>query len=515
MVSGVCVVSLNSIDGRLEAVSDNVLDDLVVICRRCTGLLKDFEHHERTAARIAEDIRRFLMRQFEAEEEVEEEEEVVSVPSKPQKNTPARNYDERQGIIAAFRAFRKAGVVERRGKKRKKDQTSPETIKEEDDDDEKSFDGSENEETEEEERQHETATARHSKRIQRRREDGLVIKWGDALYQNDDGARSVNDDDLFDHSSKVILKDRSYVRRRRRGRGLGRIVKSTSTSRTEDEMGFKFQCPFCFRYYTPMSSRIHSCTSYKNQLRCRTCNIFFTSYFRLERHLEVIHLKHKQLACPTEDCTFTCVAEPTLTIHKHFHVLESFDTETNKESGLRQQRETQKGVKHKEVIVEEDEHTAVTSPRIADRVSFLLDEKSFLSDGHPLYITTDKVPKDEQDDCKVLRFQDDGKNQEDPSSPCSGLEICTLSPDKDDCETYKGRNLVLQCPLCEEMLVSTKSYQEHMREAHQLRVLTKGIGEDRSIKESHKMPCSESLTRIVKKYYSVKKNSNAAPKCVD
>ncbi|KAG0715369.1 hypothetical protein GWK47_012085 [Chionoecetes opilio] len=503
--SGVCVVMLNSdCDGELEAVSDRVLEDLVVICRRCSSLLKDFEHHEQTAARIAEKLRGFLIRHLKTEEEEEDVPSVVStLCSKPQKfmkKTAARNQDEQQGIIAAFKAFKRSGIVssKKRGR-RKKDLVSPEVMQEEDEDD-TSLEESQKEDTEDEESRQEGATSRHSQRIQRRREDGLVIQWGNNKNE-EDGKYVEDDDDLSDYSSSAMSKDRSYARRGR-GRKITRIVRSASTGKAEGDTGLKFECPFCFRYYIPMSSRIHHCTSYKNKLRCHSCNIFFTSHVRLERHLEVIHLKRKLLTCSMEDCDFTCIAEPTLTMHKHFHILKFSGGEDKQDK--QQIKTRQKRVNNEEVVIEDDEHGVVSSPSIADRVSFLLDEKSFLSDGHPLHITTDKIPKNNQDDYKVLRFQDNAKNLENPTILSRRLETNTLRPSK-------GSNLVLQCPICDVTLVSTKNYQEHIQDVHQLQVSTRVIADDGSIRDSQKGPGSESLTRIVK-YYDVKKNSKSAPK---
>ncbi|MPC12677.1 uncharacterized protein LOC123502772 [Portunus trituberculatus] len=515
--SGVCVVSLNSgCDGGLEAVSDRVVDDHVVICRRCTGLLKDFEHHERTAGKIAQDIRRFLMRQMEAPEE-DVSGVILAANHRAQssvKKTVGRTHSERQGIMAALRALRKSGMTDskRRGRKRKKDLASEgmkieEEEKKEEDEGNVVKNTEMKEETNGEERQQEATSARQSQRIQRRREDGLVMRWGDAMYENEDEDKS-GEDTFSDCSSDALFKDQPYVRRGR-GRKVTRVVRSMSPGRAEYEMGIRLQCPFCLRYYIPMSSRMHGCTSYKNQLRCHTCNVFFTTYIRLERHLEVIHLKQKKFACPTEGCNFTCIAEATLIIHKHFHVIESFSGGNSKEAQSAQQKETeQKTVNNEEVIVLDDEHDA---PKIADRVSFLLDEKSFLSDGHHLHITTHKVPKDAEDDCKILHFQGNEKN-DNPSCLSDRWETSTLSLDKGECETLRKSNLVLECPICDITLASTKSYQEHVQEVHHIQVVTKIIDEDGTVKESQS---SEPLTRTVKKYYRVKKNFIVAPKGLD
>lgn len=530
VTSGVCVVSLSSrYDGGLEAVSDRVAGDQVVICRRCMGLLKDFDHHEQMAARKAKEIRHFLMRQMQMDEEEEGTRGSASLSHLPQdsmKKIVARSQDERQGIIAAFRAFRKSGIKEVKGKgrKRKKELVSSYMNSDEkaDDDDDDFRDEDEMEEmmqenakVEEERRKQEIASARHSERIQRRREDGLVMRWGDALFENEDDMKLLEDEeDLFDYSPSVLLKERSHARRGR-GKKLPRVVRSAPLTAKPEDTEFKFQCPFCLRYYTPMSSRIHNCTSYKNQLRCQVCNIFFTSYVRLEKHLEVIHLQQKQLACSTAGCSFMCIAEPTLTIHKHFHVLESFTGEgddkeargTRRAEINQRRKESMPGRRLEEVAVEDDEEGVVSSPEIADRVSFLIDEKTFLSDSHPLNITMDRISKQEGDH-KVLRLQGGDRNQAKSLSPNSRVEAGVLTPDKEERKSPKGSNLVLQCPICDLTLVSTRSYQEHIRDIHNLRVTTKIAGEEPLSRELlQKGSSPESLTRIVK-YYNVKKNSN-------
>lgn len=496
--SSVCVVSLSSrYDGGLEAVSEKVVSDHVVICRRCETLLRDFEYHERTSAKIAEDIRRFLTRQ-EVNENGESNRNQVAghEPQTSLGKSVTKKFDERKSIRAALRALKKSDVTEpkKRGEKRKKELIPSTTRNEDEDGDDEVTEDLEKalaKEVEDEKRLHNLVTSRTSKRIQRRREDGLVIRWGDAMYETENS--SIEDDvdleNISEDSNEIWPKEESPPRKRK-GRkpiqhrlirlpkplrdGVGRVL--------QDQQGLKYQCPFCHRYYIPSNSQVHNCTSYKNQLRCQLCNIFFTSYIRLEKHLEVIHLKQKQLQCSEEDCKFMCVSEPAFLLHKHLHFLAGRKNNGNEKIKLLSDNTIESDTENPnvthtrdtgagEVTVIDDVQGIVTSPDIADQVSFLLDEKSFLSNGQPVNITTaKKVTKDMENHRRVLHLAS-GKGEKERIGE-SRMKFSQLE-DETKIKSYvvhKSSRKGFQCPFCDTRFETQRLFDDHVRDIHKLTV---------------------------------------------
>ncbi|XP_042204787.1 uncharacterized protein LOC121854285 isoform X2 [Homarus americanus] len=495
--SGVCIVSLNSrCDGGLEAVGEKVVSDHVVICRRCESLLRDFEFHERTSAKIASEIRRFLTRQEINEKDYTDRN--TAAGHKPQtavRTSLTRNIDERKGIMAALRALRKSGVsgAKKRGRKAKKDiNSSIETIETGDDD--IAHDAGrvlEGEISGDEQRQQALVPARSSKRIKRRQEDGLVIRWGDAMYEAEHNSLEpeTEADDFYEDDE--MWSKREYYPRKRRGRKPGqhqliRLVKPLDDKLdcpTLDHSVSRYQCPFCQRYYIPSNSRIHNCTSYKNQLRCQLCKIFFTSYIRLEKHLEVLHLKKKQLRCQKENCHFTCVSEPAFVLHKHFHFLTEQESDRNEDDTYLSENVTESDTESHtithamdpgagEVTIMDDIQGIVTSPDIADQVSFLLDEKSFLSDGQPINITTDnKGTKNMKDQRRTLSVQGvvGEEHKEAGRKIKKNYQEDKTTHNKSESINESVKEVqVFQCPFCDIRFNAQKIFQDHIKEIHRL-----------------------------------------------
>ncbi|XP_045607511.1 uncharacterized protein [Procambarus clarkii] len=529
--SGVCIVSLSSrYDGGLEAASEKVLCDSVIICRRCESLLRDFEYHERTSAKIAEKIRRFLTRQ-----EISDKEELNKTPKVEQtafRTSVVNNLDERQGILAAFRALRNSGVtgVQKKVRKPKKD-IVPTLVTNEGEEDEvaqnieKAF---AKEIINEKKRLQNMASSRSSKRIQRRREDGLVIKWGEAVpeMENTSFEPNLEADDIFEDYGEKWSKHESQPRKKR-GRKPGRHqmlrfakrVDNDLSHQSQDRSGLKYQCPFCHRYYIPSNSRIHNCTSYKNQLRCPLCNIFFTSYVRLEKHLEVIHLKQKQLECPEENCLFVCVSEPAFVLHKHFHFLAAHEIDSNDEVAYVGGSMTESDTEHPkvadahdqkagEVTIMDDIQGIVTSPDIADQVSFLLDEKSFLTNGQPINITTDQ--KGTRDINQKSTLQAESSIKEEGRTKKREMKIFQqeTTPVKSE-SAYKLVKKEFLCPFCDMKFEYQKTFQDHVIEIHKL--LVKGRA-DAGIGGSKKESARESaINKVCKVNENLKKNFNITP----
>ncbi|KAK8726766.1 hypothetical protein OTU49_010042 [Cherax quadricarinatus] len=536
--SGICIVSLNSrYDGGLEAVSERVLCDSVIICRRCESLLRDFEYHERTSAKIAEEIRKFLTRQgVNEKEEINIEKNGEGghsvIPKAAFSTSVIKHLDERQGILAAFRALRKSGVTgaKKRGRKRKNELVSTSVINESGEDEvgediEKAF---AKEIANEKKRLHSLASSRSSKRIQRRREDGLVVKWGDAMYETENSSLepNVDADDIFDDDSETWSKQDSQPRKKRgRKPSQHHLIRFTKpagnnlTHQSQDQSDLKYQCPFCYRYYIPSNSRIHNCTSYKNQLRCHLCNIFFTSYVRLEKHLEVIHLKQKQVKCQEKNCQFMCISEPAFVLHKHFHFLAAFKVDGNEEETYLEDNITELDREHHrvthaldpgdgEVTIIDDIQGILTSPDIADQVSFLLDEKSFLTDGQPINITTDKAStKAVKDQRNILYIEssmrEDGKTEQGKAK----LFKQEIIPNKSD-SVYKIVRREIQCPFCDMRFESQKTFQVHMKEIHIMLFKAKS---DRSIGNKIENAKDTVINKVCRVNVNVKKNFNITP----
>lgn len=492
--SGVCVVSLSSrYDGGLEAVSEKVISDHVVICRRCETLLRDFEYHERTTAKIAEEIRRFLTRQEVNENGETNRNQVAGYEPQTFSKSVTKKFDERQSIRAALRALKKSGLTEakKRGRKRKKELIPSTTRNEaEDEEDTGDLEKALAKEIENEKRLQILTTSRSSKRIQRRREDGLVIRWGDAIYETENNSieEDVELENISEDSNEIWPKEESQPRKRR-GRKpnqhrLIRLAKPFGDDLVhglQDQSGLKYQCPFCQRYYIPSNSRIHNCTSYKNQLRCQLCNIFFTSYIRLEKHLEVIHLKQKQLQCSEEECKFMCVSEPAFMLHKHFHFLAGRKNGGNEKITFLTENITESdtentNVTHEldpgagEVTVMDDIQGIVTSPDIADQVSFLLDEKSFLSDGQPVNITTaKKVTKDIENQRKVLHSASSiGEKDRIGESKVKHSQHEDETMQIKSHSVHKSLRKGFQCPFCDMKMEIHKVFEDHIRDIHKL-----------------------------------------------
>ncbi|XP_047475655.1 zinc finger protein 208-like [Penaeus chinensis] len=176
----VCVISLNSqCDGHLQALCNRVADEAVIICKRCEKLLKDFEYHERTSVKIAKEIQSYLSRQSETQGNG------ISIPTPVSGSVITHKLDEKQSIQAAFKALRRSGLTstKKRGRKRKSVETQPT------DTDSVTKDDSDMEQeilTESDvQEQDAVSSSRMSKRIQRRREEGLVIRWGDTGYDEE------------------------------------------------------------------------------------------------------------------------------------------------------------------------------------------------------------------------------------------------------------------------------------------------------------------------------------------
>lgn len=483
---GVCVISLNSqCDGHLQALCNKVADEAVIICKRCEKLLKDFEYHERTSAQIAKEIQSYLSRQSETQEEG------VSEPT-PISSTPVITHklDEKQSIQAAFKALRRSGLAsaKKRGRKRKSVETQPtdsgSVVKDESDVEHETF-------TESDVQEHDTviASSRMSKRIQRRREEGLVVRWGDAGYDEEIFTEGNVDsgEDIESLDEDAIRQDMQS--RKRKGRRPNRLkfskpVDSPIVQTSSDLSSLKYQCPFCQRYYVPSNSRVHNCTSYKNQLRCHVCNIFFTSYIRLEKHLEVIHLRQRQLQCPEENCKFTCISEPAFLLHKHFHFLSKRENDgltllsgSITESGAEQLGNPQveeASVGHVTVI--DDDQGVVTSPDMAEQVSFLLDEKSFLADGRPINIMTDsrKFPGEIRESSKKFQILSRKTNESQAKISSAGQIKQSDGPSQNKISSLQSLTVTSsQCPFCDLVLDGSKSVDNHVRDVHRLVVRSK------------------------------------------
>lgn len=461
----VCVVSLSRrYDGGLEAVSEKVLNDLVVVCKRCASLLKEFEYHERTLTKIAEEIQNFLARQEALDKE--DSDKIQSQTRDTLCRKPVNTVvDEKKGILAALRAFKKSGVsgVKKRGRKRKVNLNPPT-------------------ETNEDQSQIQTEVpnqdlllTRTSKRIQQRREDGLVINWGEepVIQAKSDDVQAdlevLDDDNVFPYQE--------YKSRKKRFRRHAlRIVKSDKPDGEEvgciDGSGLKYRCPFCRKYYMPSNSKIHNCTSYKNRLRCHLCNIFFTSYIRLEKHFEVIHMKQQQLKCPEEGCLYTCITDPAFVLHKHFHLLENCEGGGVAEPTSPESRTSESSTSQTIVTPTKDSEVAsvrvmadlqgeLTSPSEADQVSFLLSEKNFLAESNSASLSPEKIvikkPKEKSLHLKTVTEMEETEGE---SRNTVGRPIRQMSA--------IHRSYSYHCPFCDRTLDSQKSFQDHIKNIHSI-----------------------------------------------
>lgn len=477
---GVCVISLNSqCDGHLQALCNRVADEVVIICKRCEKLLKDFEYHERTSINIAKEIQSYLSRQSEMQGNY------INIPTPVSGSAVKHKLDEKQSIQAAFKALRRSGLTstKKRGRKRKSVETQPT-----DDTDSVTKDYSDMEqetltESDVQEQDVVVSSSRMSKRIQRRREEGLVIRWGDTGYDEEIFTEGNLDsgEDIESLDEDALGQDMHS--RKRKGRRTNRLkfskpVDSPVVQTSSDLSSLKYQCPFCQRYYVPSNSRVHNCTSYKNQLRCHVCNIFFTSYIRLEKHLEVIHLRQRQLQCPEENCKFTCISEPAFLLHKHFHFLSDRENDgltllssSIADSGTEQLASPQvEDANVGQVTVIDDDQGVVTSPDMAEQVSFLLDEKSFLADGRPINILTDsrKFAGEVRESNK--RFQILSRRTNEPQA-----KLSNPGQIKQNYEAGKKKSHIQsltvtgsQCPFCDLVLDESKGVDNHVRDVHKL-----------------------------------------------
>ena len=361
-------------------------DSIMFICQRCQRLLRDFDYHEKQAALIGEAVRKFITKQrsTDGSDKCNSFAGTQSSECKEKKLL-----DEKRGILAALRVMRRSNpIVRTKGRKRKGSKVISSAHETE---------PSEDAETDSVDQERRNASmVRASKRIQRRREEGRVVHWGDVQGETTTiGSETGSQEESF----------LGELKPRRRGRKPNSCKMSTLSvsedagkiPRFQPETSLKYQCPFCYRYYVPSLSRIHGCISYKNELRCFICNIFFTSYVRLEKHLEVIHLREKELKCPESGCSFTCISHPAIVLHEHFHRLsehglgsnlkdpDNFDASVPSHIVVTPDLITGKGV-----TIEDDELGDVCSPDTADEVSFDLDERT-LGSGQPVSITVNTV----------------------------------------------------------------------------------------------------------------------------
>lgn len=481
---GVCVISLNSqCDGHLQALCNRVADEAVIICKRCEKLLKDFEYHERTSVKIAKEIQSYLSRQNETQGNG------ISIPTPVSGSVITHKLDEKQSIQAAFKALRRSGLTstKKRGRKRKSVETQPtdtDSVTKDDSDMEQEI----LTESDVQEQDIVVSSSRMSKRIQRRREEGLVIRWGDTGYDEEiftEGNMDSGEDieSLDDDALRQDMQSRKRKGRRTNRLKFSKPVDSPVVQTSSDISSLKYQCPFCQRYYVPSNSRVHNCTSYKNQLRCHVCNIFFTSYIRLEKHLEVIHLRQRQLQCPEENCKFTCISEPAFLLHKHFHFLSdrendglSLLSDSISDSGTEQLENPQvEDASIGQVTVMDDDQGVVTSPDMAEQVSFLLDEKSFLADGRPINILTDsrKIAGEIRESNR--RFEILSRRTNAPRA-----KIGNPGQLKQNNEAGKKishmQSLTVsgsRCPFCDLVLDESKGVDYHVRDVHKLVVKSK------------------------------------------
>ncbi|KAK7086879.1 hypothetical protein SK128_020946 [Halocaridina rubra] len=362
-------------------------DNNIIICKRCETLLKNFDYYEKKAAAIAESIGTFLKRL-----------DIAGSQSSGSPGIPKerKKLDEKQGILAAFRAMRKSYPAERkRGRKRKDTNVSTEKNENTDSDTEKDS----NIEITSENTKNRIGN-RCSTRIQRRREEGLVMHWGDTAGKMDTEGMDVDKNINAWESDKLLYNVCNSKTRKRSGRRpiSQTLIKSGDvecSGQPKTQITLKYQCPFCLRNYIPSLSRIHNCTSYKNQMRCHFCNIFFTSHIRLEKHLEIIHLKQKELKCSIEGCSYMCISQPALILHHHFHQFSQQEDKSIQESGDNNSSDTSSeevvdnGNLHlgrEKITVLSDRQGDVCPPETVDEVSFHIDEKNLLF-GHPVSIT--------------------------------------------------------------------------------------------------------------------------------
>ncbi|XP_068223085.1 uncharacterized protein [Palaemon carinicauda] len=404
-------------------------DSSIFICRRCEGLLRDFDYHEKQVFLIGETIRMFFTKRDNpkiSDSTCDSSNNVVTVCKEK------KRLDEKRGILAAFRAMRKSNpIIRSRGRKRKETNMSGEKSE-----------TSENEQMEDTDVGLDTNDldldnalgVRVSKRIQRRREEGLVIRWGDVH-----GETSALEAETGNQGPLEESFHPGDIKPRRRGRkpNIAKLMKSSEGDNVpglQSASSLKYGCPFCYRFYIPSLSRIHGCISYKNQLRCNICNIFFTSYIRLEKHLEVIHLKQKDLKCAEPGCDFTCISQPALVLHEHFHRLNDASGAvrespvSNVASGSSHVLAAELNAEQVEVTVINDDHGSVCSPDTVDEVSFQFDEKSLVSSDATVNVVKIKSTMKE-----------------------SGVETCKV---------------VLKCNCCNLEFRSKKLHDDHLKEAY-------------------------------------------------
>lgn len=485
----VCIVSLSK-----SATNDEIVDlrmkaigDAIVLCKRCQVLLKDYDYHEKNCVKIADSIRSYLGKHDSKADSKEKDDcslrDVLSEDKNNeifQKQSVKEAYKSLQGFLHFGNPKR-----DRKGRGRKSLRKDIQELEENED----SLSDTNCDEPLTSTDDSHSSAARLSARIKKRREEGKVIKWAETHHRHDE--HHDNDFDETDKSMVSESDDTEIHFQKKRGRKKKiRIVYDPNkpkhitrlTENGPDQVIHKYSCPFCHKYYTPSSGRVHSCLSYKNSLRCNQCNIFFTNHIRLEKHMDVIHLKPKLLFCPYEECQFSCIARPALIWHKHLHFIEEsgiiLPEKPLKDRNLSRFKATSTAeVTRGEVTLLADDQGVVTSPDVADQVSFLLDEKSFLSDGKPLQITKGNSKSIESFNGKDSLLSNETEVsehdmyikcniEEDILNPIKPTTINTIQPSISKMSPVKGN----RCRICDMYFDSAISLHHHILDIHEINV---------------------------------------------